>query len=102
MDKWSQLSVQNKTERMPKNASCKRWDALGIAPVNRVCFPTSTVCLLCRTQARRVFQRGQQIQALAKDRCSLLHNFGNSMTAPRVDTRNERPIFEGKRHRSAV
>ena len=28
MDKWSQLSVQNKTERMPKNASGKRWDTL--------------------------------------------------------------------------
>ena len=28
MDKWPQLSVQNKTDRMPKNASCKRWDTL--------------------------------------------------------------------------
>ena len=26
MDKWPQLSVQHKTDRMPKNASCKRWD----------------------------------------------------------------------------
>ena len=28
MDKWPQLSVQNKIDRMPKNASCKRWDTL--------------------------------------------------------------------------
>jgi hypothetical protein len=31
----------------------------GISLVNRVFFPTSVVCLLRLTQARRVFQRGQ-------------------------------------------
>ena len=25
-DKWPQLSGQSKTDLMPKNASCKRWD----------------------------------------------------------------------------
>ena len=28
MDKWPQLSVQNKIDLMPNNASCKRWDTL--------------------------------------------------------------------------
>jgi hypothetical protein len=31
----------------------------GISPVNRVFFPTSAVCLLRLTQAKRVFQIGQ-------------------------------------------
>jgi hypothetical protein len=26
IDKRSQLSAKNKTDRMPNNASCKRWD----------------------------------------------------------------------------
>src|SRR5262249_15104872 len=33
MDEWYQLSVPDKTERMPKNASCKRWDALCFPPL---------------------------------------------------------------------
>ena len=46
----------------------------GILPMNRVFFLTAALCLVRPTQARRVFQRGQEIQALPKDRCFLLQN----------------------------
>jgi hypothetical protein len=28
MDKWPQRLAKNKSDLMPKNASCKRWDTL--------------------------------------------------------------------------
>jgi hypothetical protein len=30
MDKWPQRLAKNKTDLMPKNASCKRWDTVEI------------------------------------------------------------------------
>src|SRR5262249_27874962 len=49
----------------------------GVLPMNRIFCPTSAVCLLRPTQARGVIQRDQSIQALPKDRCFLLQNYGN-------------------------
>jgi hypothetical protein len=52
----------------------------GVLPLNRVVFPTSAASLVCPTKARRVFQRGQHIQSLPKDRCFLLQNCGNPIS----------------------
>ena len=40
MDKQPQRLAQNKTDLMPNNASCKRWDTLGHehTPESRICI----------------------------------------------------------------
>jgi len=44
IDKWPQRVAKNKTDLMPKNASCKRWDTLGETTMQLPAPQVETAC----------------------------------------------------------
>ena len=60
-----------------------------ILPMNRVFFLASALCLVRPTLASTVLQRGQDIQALPKDRCFVLPNYENPEVASTRVLRHE-------------